>query len=376
MAARKRHREQPFKRTTRGSIEKQNRQEKQRRSLYNTRLRFGKFFYGTPARRFSGLWCFWLSSGDTERATVAPCYNKIMLSPAPTAALFPVVISTGPSGAVCNPVAFDAARGGALALDAAQAGVMAAESDPLCDDVGFGGRPDASGNLSLDAALMDGRNHRAGAVAGLLGVVNAVAVARRVMDATPHVFLVGQGARDFATAQGFADDGALLTDAAREQLAAFRRGDTRAVSTGHDTLGCCVLDTQGDLAVACSTSGLSFKLPGRVGDSPIIGSGLYVENAVGAATCMGQGEQMMQIGLSLRVVLGMERGLSPAEACADAVRFLLSKRPTRDDLECCCIALAKTGESGAASTNDTAVYYRSDALNGTVQIAAPRVARS
>ncbi len=301
------------------------------------------------------------------------CYNNAMSSAPP---LLSVVISTGPSGAVCNPVAFETARGGALALDAAQAGVMAAELDPLCDDMGYGGRPDSNGALSLDAALMDGRKHRAGAVAGLLGVKNAVAVARRVMDTTPHVFLVGQGARDFATAQGFADEGALLSPAARAHYDAFRRGDVQPVSSGHDTLGCCVLDTHGDLAVACSTSGLSFKMPGRVGDSPIIGSGLYVDNTVGAATCMGQGEQMMQVGLALRVVLGMERGLSPADACAEALRALLAKRPDRDDLDCCCIALARDGESGAASTSATNIYYRSDAQNGTIQLAAPRVARS
>lgn len=289
-----------------------------------------------------------------------------------------IVVSTGPSGRVCNPAAWNALRQGIPALDAAQAGLTAAEADPTCDDIGYGGRPDAHGNMSLDAAIMDGRTHRAGSVAALTRCINPIAVARRVMEVTPYVFVVGQGARDFATAQGFGDDGPLLTPEAREAFEAFQRGERKPTFTGHssnshDTVGCCVLDDAGDLAVGCSTSGLDFKMPGRVGDSPIIGSGLYVENAVGAATCFGMGEQMMQVCLSFRIVAAMERGASPQEACDDGIRALIAKRPGVAGLSCCAVALSKSGETGGAATAADFVYYVSSREHGTVCIPAPLI---
>lgn len=306
-----------------------------------------------------------------------------------------IVISTGPSGLVCNRAAWQsldsAAAGDSPALDAVQAGLMAAEADPACDDIGYGGRPDASGRMSLDSALMDGRTHRAGAVAGLRGYLPAT-VARRVMEATPHVFLVGEEAANFARAQGFAHQGDLLTDKAREAYAEFLRGERRATFTGelppsrteadfdnytlnsHDTVGCCAMDSRGDLAVGTSTSGLDFKVPGRVGDSPIIGGGLYVENEVGAAACFGMGEQMMQVCLAFRVVGLMEQGRTPGEACAEGMRVLLKKRSLVQNLRCCVVALSKAGETGgAATTASDFYYYVTDAQNGMVRVDAPKI---
>ena len=302
-----------------------------------------------------------------------------------------VVVSTGPSGFVTNTHAWAALSANPNApLDAVQTGLVAAENDPELDDIGYGGMPDANGVMSLDAALMDGASHRAGAVAALLGCKNPVAVARRVMDKTPHVFLVGAGARAFADAEGFANEGALLTPASEAAYAAYLQGDkaptwtgesppppsppSPAFPEGHDTVGCAALGAGGNLAGGCSTSGLNFKMPGRVGDSPIIGSGLYVDNNVGAATCFGMGEQMMQIGLSLRIVLAMERGLSPKEACEEGIRHLLAKRPGVENMRCCAIALAKSGETGGAATTENDFYfYRTDAQNGTVKVDVDKV---
>ena len=298
------------------------------------------------------------------------------------------MVSTGPSGLVTNTHAWDALLANPNApLDAVQAGLVAAENDPTCDDIGYGGMPDANGVMSLDAALMDGQTHRAGAVAALLGCKNPVLVARRVMDKTPHVFLVGAGARAFADTEGFANEGALLTPAAEAAYAAYLQGDKAPTWTGeaaipppppfpdgHDTVGCAALGAGGNLAVGCSTSGLNFKMPGRVGDSPIIGSGLYVDNNVGAATCFGMGEQMMQIGFSLRIVLAMERGLSPKEACEEGIRYLLSKRPGLKNMRCCAIALSKSGETGGGATTANDFYfYRTDAKNGTVKVDVDKV---
>lgn len=287
-----------------------------------------------------------------------------------------IVISTGPSGRVCNPAAWEALMRGASAIDAAQAGLTAAELDPACNDIGWGGMPDANGILSLDAAIMDGPQHRAGSVAALTGVRNAIAVARRVRDATPHVLLVGQGARDFATAQGFPDEGALLTPEARAAYNAFLRGERPPKATGEppgpDTVGCCALDGRGDLAVGCSTSGLDFKMPGRVGDSPIIGSGLYVDNAVGAATSNGMGEQMMQVCVAFRVVEAMGRGLSPNAACAEGLRAILAKRPGAVGFRCAVVAVNRAGETGAAALQADFVYTVSDAA-GTMRRPAPQV---
>jgi len=287
-----------------------------------------------------------------------------------------VVLSTGPSGRICNPAAWAALTAGELPIDAVQAGLMAAESDPECIDIGYGGRPDNEGWLSLDAAIMDGARHRAGSVAGLKGCKNPIAVARKVLETTPHVLLVGEGARKFATAHGFPDEGPLLTDTARAAYQKFLAGEARPTFTGHshDTVGCCAVDAHGDLAVGCSTSGLDFKLPGRVGDSPIIGSGLYVDNAVGAATCMGMGEQMMQVCLAYRIVASMERGLSPQEACEEAVRALLRRRAGVSGIHCTVVALAKDGTSGGASSYPEDVYYRSSSADdGTVCVRALQV---
>lgn len=268
-----------------------------------------------------------------------------------------IVIATGPSGKVTAQAAWSRLSAMPNApLQAVQDGLMVAEADESLHDIGYGGMPDASGRLSLDAALMDGPTMRAGAVAGLYGCKHPVAVARLVMDKTPHVLLVGQGARDFATRHGFDDEGALLTEHAAAEYDKFRRGEITPEATGDhareggDTVGCAALGAGGHLAVGTSTSGLAFKIPGRVGDSPIVGSGLYVENEVGAACCLGMGEQMMQVGLAGRVVAAMAAGLTPQEATERGMRDLLRLRPQAKEVTCLVIALGKDGTHGGAAT--------------------------
>jgi N4-(beta-N-acetylglucosaminyl)-L-asparaginase len=254
---------------------------------------------------------------------------------------------------------------GGSALDAVEHAANVVEEDPRVHSVGYGGLPNAEGVVELDAAIMDGRTHRAGAVAGLTGIRKPISVARRVMERTSHVMLVGQNARRFALREGFPDE-ELLTQESRQRWYAWRHeqiapevahffetlsprgpiGEPEA----HDTVGICALDSGGNLAAGCSTSGLAWKVPGRVGDSPIIGSGLYVDNGVGAAAATGNGDEIIKVCLSYRVVMGMEQGLSPQSACEEAIRYLLAKRPGHLNGGAACIALDKEGRIGAAAT--------------------------
>lgn len=233
---------------------------------------------------------------------------------------------------------------------------------------------------------MDGPSHAAGAVAAISGIRGAVSVARRVMEKTPHVMLAGYNARRFAIQQGFAESDLLTPESWRrwkawrfEQTApdvahfealtpspspgasgealGVRASDSPSPTAwergpgdeGHDTVGVCALDQAGNLAAACTTSGLAWKAPGRVGDSPIVGSGLYVDNEIGAAVATGNGDEIMKVCLSFQVVGGMERGLSPQEACEEAIRYLLRKRPGRQDRGAACIAVSKDGRHGYAA---------------------------
>jgi isoaspartyl peptidase/L-asparaginase-like protein (Ntn-hydrolase superfamily) len=269
------------------------------------------------------------------------------------------IIATWPFGAASCAAGLKVLADGGSALDAVEAGAKTAEDDPTVDSVGFGGLPNADGVVELDAVIMDGRTHSAGAVAGLTRTRNPISVARRVMEATSHSLLVGQNARRFALSQGFAD-AALDTPASQEkwrQWTMTKSAPTVAhfpsgVEIGHDTVGVLALDDTGNLAGACSTSGLAWKLPGRVGDSPIIGSGLYVDNEVGAAAATGNGDEMMKVCLSYRVVHSMSLGMSPQEACAEAILYLLRKRPGHQGQGASIIALDRMGNYGQASTTE------------------------
>lgn len=240
---------------------------------------------------------------------------------------FPIVISTWPFGMPANEDAWKVLSAGGSSLDAVEAGIVHCEDDPSVDSVGFGGLPDASGNVTLDASIMDERG-RCGAVACLYNIRNPIRVARMVMERTPHVMLVGEAATRFALDQGMSHVN-LLSPQAGKRFDEWRRQRERAGS-GHDTIGMLAIDSQQKLAGGCSTSGTAFKMPGRVGDSPIIGAGLYVDGEVGAATATGKGEEMIRSCGSFAIVENMRRGLAPREAIDQVLRHLLKRRGNAD----------------------------------------------
>lgn len=290
-----------------------------------------------------------------------------------------IAIATGPSGYVTVRSILDASnQPGTTRLDWLETGLAAAEADESLHDVGIGGMPDALGRMSLDAAIMDGPSHRAGAVAGLLGFRSPIAIARRVMERTPHVMLVGEGAKRFAEAQGFTDEGALLTDYARERYEAYLRGEVDLEATGDqhidggDTVGAIVMDSDDLLACGTSTSGLAFKMPGRVGDSPIIGGGLYVEQGIGSAVCLGMGEQMMQVGMAMRTVTKLAQGMSPQLAAEEAMRDMIRLRPSCLGTTCLVIALNQAGLAGGARTKEHPdFHYWQASPTGVIKVEAP-----
>jgi N4-(beta-N-acetylglucosaminyl)-L-asparaginase len=268
----------------------------------------------------------------------------------------PVFVATWRFGQEACEVGWQILSSGGAALDAVEQGANAVEENPDVNSVGYGGLPNAEGVVELDAAIMDGPTHSAGAVAAITGIRKPISVARRVMDRTPHVMLAGQNARRFALQEGF-KDADLLTDASRKRWQEWRLSQSgpdvaHFEDHSHDTVGVCALDATGNLAAGCTTSGLAWKRPGRVGDTPIIGSGLYVDNNIGAAAATGNGDEMMKVCLSYRVIYLMEQGADPQQACEEAIRYLLKKRPDSQSRGASCIALSKEGKIGAAATKE------------------------
>lgn len=243
-----------------------------------------------------------------------------------------MVIATWPFGLPASQAAWRVLAAGGTALDAVVEGATYCEDDESVDSVGYGGLPDASGEVTLDACVMDHRA-RCGAVACLRRVRHATKVARAVMEKTPHVMLAGEAATAFAVGHGFGESNLLAPRAAEAyaKWSAARSGDAgRSPVKSHDTIGLLALDAAGTPAGACTTSGRAYKLPGRVGDSPIIGAGLFVDCKVGAATATGLGEEVMRVCGSFAVVELMRRGAEPAEALAEVLRRVAANDPPAD----------------------------------------------
>ncbi len=277
----------------------------------------------------------------------------------------PVVVSTWNFGKAANAAAWEVLKSpNGRALDAVEAGVKIPEADPNNQSVGYGGLPDRDGHVTLDACIMD-EHFNCGSVTCLEHIMHPISVARLVMEKTPHIILTGEGALQFALSQGFKKQN-LLTPRAEKAWKEWLKksnyepeinvenrlsGAPSRLPGGednHDTIGMLALDVAGNLSGACTTSGMAYKLRGRVGDSPIIGAGLYVDNEFGAATATGVGEEVIRIVGSHLVVELLRQGMSPEAACREAVERIVRRGPERSKkLQVGFLALNKKGEVGA-----------------------------
>lgn len=263
-----------------------------------------------------------------------------------TKAIFPIVICTW-DFFNASAKAWEVLNDGGNALDAIEQGVKVEEDDVSNQTVGTGGRPDRDGNVTLDACIMD-KDGNCGAVLAMQNIANPISVARKVMEDTPHVMLAGQGAEQFAYEKGFEKVNLLTEQSRLEWLEWKKTSEYKPIINieNHDTIGMLAIDKNGDIAGGCTTSGMGYKMAGRVGDSPIIGAGLFVDNEMGAATATGLGEEVVRTVGSFLIVELMRQGKSPQEACEEGVKRIMAKNEGRNDFQIGFIAINKKGETG------------------------------
>ncbi|MBN3537367.1 N(4)-(beta-N-acetylglucosaminyl)-L-asparaginase [Sphingomonas pseudosanguinis] len=299
------------------------------------------------------------------------------------------ILSTWDFGAPANDAAFAAGRAGGSLIDMVEAGVKVPEADPNNHSVGYSGYPDRDGHVTLDAVIMDDAGG-VGAVAALEDTVHAISVARAVMEHTPHTFLVGEGATRFARDRGFPRVNLLTPEAEKAWREWMKAQNYRPVAnseTGtygagrpgtpggaldHDTIGMLARDAKGRMAGACTTSGMAFKLRGRVGDSPQVGSGLYVERGVGGATSTGLGEEVTRVCGTARVVASMRGGMAPQAACEEAARHIAALRGDAiKGVQVGFLAMDPAGRIGAFCLLPGFTYAVTDAVGRTRVEKAP-----
>jgi N4-(beta-N-acetylglucosaminyl)-L-asparaginase len=292
----------------------------------------------------------------------------------------PIILSTWSFGEIANAAGWPVLAGGGKAIDAVEAACIAVETDPNVDSVGIGGTPDAEGNVTLDGCIMLSAQQSAG-VAAIRNYAHPVSIARKVMENTPHKLLVGEGAEKFAAANGFRKE-KLLTEEARAWWKkwkadparhSFHRSNRanreearlkRKKQKSHDTVGVLAIDAVGTLAGACSTSGLAFKLPGRIGDSPILGHGLYVDPEVGAAVATGTGELMMGTCATFLAVERMRAGDSPKQAIRAVLERVSKSYQFKSRQQCALIALRRDGAwASGALVGGFRVAVRTNEIN-------------
>lgn len=281
-------------------------------------------------------------------ASVLP-WNKVFANQKNLGSVYKdgMVISTWIHGLEANAAAWEVISKGGKAVDAAEMGVRVVEADPEGQSVGVGGLPDRDGNVTLDACIMD-HTGNAGSVCFLQNILHPISVARKVMDETPHVMLAGEGAKRFALDNGF-EPVNLLTNKSRDAWENWKKeANYKPIINieNHDTIGLIAMDRAGNLSGSCTTSGLAFKMHGRVGDSPIIGAGLFVDNEVGAATATGLGELVLKTLGSFLIVELMRQGMNPQQACEEAVRRIVKRNDVKD-MQVGYLAVAKDGSIGA-----------------------------
>jgi len=290
---------------------------------------------------------------------IAPIINLQPATPNPQ----PVIISTWDFGKKANNVSWSTLQQGGSALDAVEKGINLIEEDPDNLTVGIGGLPDREGHVTLDACIMD-QDSRCGSVMGVEHIVNVISLARRVMEKTTHVILVGDGALQFALDQGFKKTNLLTPKSEalwKEWLKTsnyqprmnienelYKKDPMPGGKDNHDTIGLIAMDAKGNIAGGCSTSGMAYKMRGRVGDSPVIGAGLFVDNEIGAATSTGVGEEVIRCVGSHLVVELMRHGYTPENACKEAVMRIVKKSPAKSkEIQVGFLAINKKGEYGA-----------------------------
>lgn len=243
--------------------------------------------------------------------------------------------------------AWEVLAAGGNSLDAVEQGVMIEENDVNNQTVGTGGRPDRNGDVTLDACIMDAAGN-CGAVLCMQNIANPISVARKVMEDTPHVMLAGKGAEQFAYEKGFEKVDLLTEQSKQEWLEWKKTSQYKPIINieNHDTIGMLAIDKNGDISGACTTSGMAYKYGGRVGDSPIIGAGLFVDNEIGGATATGVGEEVVRTVGSFLIVELMRQGKSPQEACEEGVKRIMAKNEGRNDFQIGFIAINKKREIG------------------------------
>jgi N4-(beta-N-acetylglucosaminyl)-L-asparaginase len=288
-------------------------------------------------------------------ATMVPFNSLKAFGSAATAvpANGPIAFHTWNFSLPVNQTAVKTLEDGGSLLDAVERSIGIVEADPAITSVGRGGFPDRDGHLTLDACLMD-EHGNAGSVVYLEHIMHPISVARKVLEKTPHVIFAGDGALQFAVEQGFPKED-LLTEKAKKAYHDWLQQSNYQPpidKNNHDTIGLIVMDKNGNLAGGCSTSGAAWKMHGRVGDSPVIGAGLYVDNEIGAATSTGLGEAVIKVAGSFLIVEAMRNGASPQDACRMAIERIINKQPqykAADNFFVGFIAINKRGEIGAMS---------------------------
>lgn len=287
----------------------------------------------------------------------------------------PMVLSTWNFGLQANAEAWKLLSKGGYALDAVEAGVRLVEADPNERSVGYGGRPDRDGRVTLDACVMN-ESLGIGSVAALEFIKHPVSVARAVMEHTPHVMLVGDGALQFALGRGFQKENLLTPESEAEWKEWLKKSEYKPKVNieNHDTIGMIALDSAGRLSGACATSGMAFKMHGRVGDSPIIGAGLYVDGEIGAATATGHGEEVIRIAGCHLVVELMRQGRTAQEACEEAVERVYKRQKHRlKDIQVGFIAIRRDGNHGAFALQSGFTYAVHSGQGNVLKAAGARV---